>query len=62
MYANIDTPYGLALIKNLIVSLKSGQKIYEDFPTDFIMDLLTLFMTANLLPNYSTFWIQLMDT
>lgn len=62
MYTNIDTPHGLEIIKKWIVSLKLERKIEEDFPTEFIMDLLTLVMTENVFQFGNTYWIQLVGT
>ena len=62
MYTNIDTNHGLEIIQKWLVTMKEEEKISQEFPTKFIMELLTLVMKENIFQFGNTFWIQLTRT
>ena len=62
MYTNIDTNHGLEIIEKWLVTLKKENKLCQNFPTTFILELLTLVMKENIFQFGNTYWIQLTGT
>ncbi len=60
MYSNIDTPHGMAVVKEWLSHFKD--QLPDDFPTEFLTEALELVMTTNIFQFGDTFWKQLRGT
>lgn len=62
MYTNIDTMHRLHIIENLLNLFEFKKLLSNDFPKEFLLNLLLLIMTHNTFKFGPSYWLQISGT